>query len=143
MSPGYHKVKPLDQEGFGWEPLSLALLNLSSAGDGISVKGKLPPPPSGCPKLGMMGPVLLASVCVGKGLPPLWQHSSSLHLLPYAPAFQHLVHAPKLSGGEGRMDIVPRAGKECSHSWRSPVSWFGVALLAATFPHCRRSQMLM
>lgn len=66
--------------------LGLALLNLPPADDGISVKGELPPLPNGCPTLGMMGPVLLASVCMGKR-PPMWQHSSSLHSPRCAPAF--------------------------------------------------------
>lgn len=102
VSPGYHKVKPLDKEGFGWEPLCLTSFDLPSADDRMSGRGEPPPLPNGHPTLGMMGPVLLTSVCTGRGPPP-WQHSSSLHSSSFTPFFQNLIHALKVFGGKGGM----------------------------------------
>lgn len=31
-----------------------------------------------------------------------------------------------------RRDVAPWAGKECLHSWKSPVSYFGIALPAGS-----------
>lgn len=84
---------------------------------------------SACPTLGMMLPVLLTSPCKGRAsrVAPL--------LCPVLIPLRPSLSAPH-PGSEAllgsRRDVAPWAGKECLHSWKSPVSYFGIALPAGS-----------
>lgn len=102
--------------------------SLPSADNGMSARGELLPLSSWCPTLRMEGPVL--SSCMGKGA-----SSTAAQLFPslspLCPPLSAPRPCPEALWGR-RSDVAPRAGKEGSHSWKSPVSWFGIALPAGS-----------
>lgn len=94
------------------------------------MRGEPLPLSNGCPTLGVMGPVLLHLRMHG-------QRASSVaaQLFPALASLRPLLSAPHLCCETlwgRRRDVAPRAGKECSHSWKSPASWFGVTLPAGS-----------
>lgn len=128
-SPGYHKVKPLDWECFGREPLFVTSLNLDSADDGIS-EGELPPLPA--PHWGSWG--LLFSppyAWTNRGPPSRVAPQLFPVLIPLCPSLPAPHPCSEALLGS-RRDVAPWAGKECLHSWKSPVSYFGIPLPAGS-----------